>query len=210
MRLHAIGAFAQRDPNAVRSGAAGIRKGSAAAGCCGNRATKYRRSRQYRRIAARTVLRGGERRQVCSKLVLPGGAHLQAPLKIVFRGWERLPPCQKHFFSGWAALPPLACGFFCGGQQSGRPGLANFFVGQRSGQRIFARFCAGHRSSQVGLEMFSGLGCAATLIPAIFVRADCRDQPNRCATWAGCTNGPFRKKSSSSTGRCASARCAIW
>jgi len=32
MRLQAIGDFAQRDPNAVRSGAAGIRKGSAAAG----------------------------------------------------------------------------------------------------------------------------------------------------------------------------------
>ncbi len=32
MRLQGIGDLAQRDPNAVRSGAAGIRNGSAAAG----------------------------------------------------------------------------------------------------------------------------------------------------------------------------------
>ena len=85
-------------------------------------------------------------------------------------------------------------------QRGSQPVFAMCSVAERSGQPIFARFGAGHRSSRVWLENFFGIGSAARLLPAIFVRAGCRDQTKRCAGGAGCNNGPHRKKSISSTG----------
>lgn len=112
MRLQAIGDFAQRDPNAVRSGAAGIRNGSATAGFRGNRNTKSRRSRKQIRIAARNVLRGGARRQ--------------APSKIVFGGWEALPTCQRHFFCAGQRGHRWLTVLFCGSEEL-PPWFGEFF-----------------------------------------------------------------------------------
>jgi hypothetical protein len=55
MRLQGIGDLAQRDPKAIRWGAAGIREGSAAAGGSGNSVQRSRRSESPRRMVARNV-----------------------------------------------------------------------------------------------------------------------------------------------------------
>ena len=57
MRLQGIGDFAQRDPKAIRWGAAGIREGSAAAGGSGNSVQRSRRSESPGRMVRAPYLR---------------------------------------------------------------------------------------------------------------------------------------------------------